>query len=181
MAELFQVGDYAAACIRSVLEEVFLERARQLAKWGEQDNPCVHDDGTIGCPTYDQELFNQRGMGIRLRDVMCSADYLKQVNDLATPVGKRTWAGVLAEEVAEAFEEVNQNANTETKIAELIQCAAVCCAWVENLRKRAGTMRTALLFESKPETPDAFAQILQRLDNIEAKLEKPEIKKGGKS
>lgn len=56
----------------------------------------------------------------------------KRLTDRAAEVGKLTWADVLGEEVAEAFD-----ASNETELAaELVQVAAVALRWVKAIHER---------------------------------------------
>lgn len=94
-----------------VLEEVSHERARQDARWGEQN----HRDGTGG----DQDKTN--------------ADLARQVCDDAFKTNAGSWALILTEEYAEAMAE-----SAPDKLrAELVQVAAVAVAWVEAIDRRA--------------------------------------------
>ncbi len=93
--------------LKSILDEVYLERARQDAKWGEQNHP----NGTGG--EWAQE----------------EADSCRQLCDVAFQDGCGTFRLILAEEVAEAFAESDKTRLRE----ELIQVAAVAVAWVEKL------------------------------------------------
>ncbi|MDN3356055.1 hypothetical protein [Actinomadura sp. DC4] len=88
------------------------ERARQDAKWGEQN----HDDGT-----GDQ----------RWRD---AANRVQLDVDEAARLGGTTWRGILHEEVFEAFAAMDP-AKLRT---ELIQVAAVAQVWAEAIDRRGG-------------------------------------------
>lgn len=105
---------------RSVLEEVFQERVRQDNKWGEQ-NPA---DGTGGPGRADD------------------ANQAKRFCDDSFKAGKGTWAAILGEEVAEAFAESDPVKLRE----ELVQCAAVCSAWIEAIDRRKPTPCTSHLW-----------------------------------
>lgn len=93
-----------------VMSEVAAERARQNAKWGEQN----HLDGT-GRPGDEYLAWWAR--------TVC------QANDPA----KDNWRDILQEEVSEAFAETDP----EALRAELVQIAAVAAAWIEALDRRA--------------------------------------------
>jgi hypothetical protein len=98
--------------IINVASEIVAERERQEVKWGQQDHP----DGTGG---PEAEVV---------------ADLLKR---LCKSAGLRdgagdTWLKILAEEVGEAFAETDPAALR----AELVQVAAVSCAWVEAIDRR---------------------------------------------
>lgn len=55
-----------------------------------------------------------------------------------------TWQTILSEEVGEAAKEVLDR-NFDKLEAELIQCAAVALAWLEDLRARDGTQKGKVL------------------------------------
>jgi hypothetical protein len=93
------------------LLEVSRERARQDAKWGEQNHP----DGTG--PTIP---------------TLNAVDRARHECDYAHRNGTGTWRHILAEEVAEAMAE----SNPARLRAELIQVAAVAVAWVEAVDRR---------------------------------------------
>lgn len=97
--------------IRPTLEEVAQERLRQVDLWGHQN----HADGT-GRPC----------------DVV-TADQQREACERAFREGWGTWSSILREEVAEAFAESDPAALR----TELIQVAAVACAWVEAIDRRA--------------------------------------------
>ena len=90
-----------------VLNDIRAERARQDAKWGEQNHP----DGTgrSGDPLV--------------------AEVVKADCDRAARNGMLTYRHILDEEVAEAFAE-----RDPAKLrAELVQVAAVAVAWIEKI------------------------------------------------
>lgn len=91
--------------------EVDTERQRQLKKWGDQ----THFDGT-GRPGDAKEADRLRAA--------CKANGPDEDN----------WRDILAEEVAEAFAETDQ----DLLRTELVQCAAVIAAWILNIDRRAG-------------------------------------------
>src|ERR1019366_2243930 len=94
--------------------EIHEERAAQLRKWGVQHWP----DGTA-TSHYDKEM----------------ADEAKRVTDEAMVRGSVTWRDILAEEILEVFAE-----HEWPKIRkELVQAAAVICAWVEDGDRRAAS------------------------------------------
>lgn len=95
----------------SMLEEVFLERSRQDARWGEQNHP----DGTGSADT--------------LMDWEDLANEAKWQNDQAVKDGTLTFRGILKEEVYEAFAEDDPKKLYE----ELGQVAAVAVVWMEKL------------------------------------------------
>jgi hypothetical protein len=96
-----------------VLNDVWEERARQHAQWGEQNLP----DGT--CPARASRA--RRGAA-------------KRACDKAAAQGKVTFAHVLAEEFFEVLCETDPVALRN----ELLQVAAVACQWVEAIDRRRG-------------------------------------------
>lgn len=94
----------------AVLSEIADERARQDAKWGEQNHP----DGTG--PAF--RTFAESG---RDRCQQAAAD------------GELTWRDILREETGEAYAEQDAGALR----TELIQVAAVAVAWIEAIDRRA--------------------------------------------
>ena len=95
-----------------ILPEIAAERARQDAKWGEQNHP----DGT--------------GM---LGD-LGRANRAKMACNSAASNGTLTYRHILDEEVREAFAEYDP-----AKLrAELVQVAAVAVAWIECIDRRGG-------------------------------------------
>ncbi|MFE9812346.1 NUDIX hydrolase [Streptomyces sp. NPDC005548] len=91
--------------------DVDAERQRQLKRWGDQ----THFDGT-GRPGDVEEADRLRAL--------CAANGPAEDN----------WRDILAEEVAEAFAETDQ----DRLRTELVQCAAVIAAWILNIDRRAG-------------------------------------------
>lgn len=102
-----------------VLAEVAAERARQDAKWGEQNHP----DGT------GRNVPWSVGVG-RMSDL---AERAKAVTDTGLRHGTVTWQDITLEEVLEAFAE-SDPARLRT---ELIQLAAVATQWAEAIDRRA--------------------------------------------
>lgn len=94
----------------NVLVDVKRERAKQDEKWGVQSHP----DGTGG-PVAERE-----------------AEEAKATCAFRAKLGKLSWFDILAEEVAEARAERDYRKLR----AELVQCAAVCVAWIEDLDAR---------------------------------------------
>ena len=93
-----------------ILPEIAAERARQDAKWGEQNHP----DGTGNAG--DAHVA-------RLAKSWC---------DNAAKRGALTYRHILDEEVQEAFAE-----SDPAKLrAELVQVAAVAVAWIECIDRR---------------------------------------------
>jgi len=104
------VGQITPIDTARVLRDVAAERERQTQKWGLQ----THPDGT-----------NEALRGVaRFAIAACEA---------AFDENKGTWRDILAEEVAEAFAEEDLSVLRK----ELVQVAAVCAAWIEDIDFRA--------------------------------------------
>lgn len=97
------------AAMWDVLEEIAKERERQDAKWGVQNRR----DGTNDSVYSQKERDNAR-------DVCDRAERLPS---------KASWLQILREEHLEAAAEVDKDRLRK----ELIQTAAVCVAWIENI------------------------------------------------
>ncbi|WP_225859144.1 hypothetical protein [Streptomyces albicerus] len=98
------------AGLSSVLAEIRAERARQDAKWGEQNHP----DGTGSKPQRE------------------AAGLARMACEDAFASGYGTWCHVLFEEVWEALAE-----SDPAKLrAELVQAAAVAVNWIEAIDRR---------------------------------------------
>lgn len=93
----------------TALKEVAAERARQDAKWGEQNHP----DGT-------SEEWKTVAVGMTVKA------------DSKAAQGKLTWRDILEEEIWEAYAETDP----ARLRAELIQIAAVAVNWVEAIDRR---------------------------------------------
>ncbi|WP_367134504.1 MULTISPECIES: hypothetical protein [Streptomyces] len=93
-----------------IAAEIDAERARQDAKWGEQN----HVDGT----GYDGSDSH--------------ADFWRKRCERAFAEGEGTWGHVLLEEAFEAIAESDPAALR----AELVQVAAVACAWIAAIDRR---------------------------------------------
>lgn len=94
----------------SLVAEIAEERARQDAKWGEQNHP--------------------NGTGDYLEII--EADVARMACEGAAEGGYLDWLHILREEVCEAFAE-----SDPARIrAELVQVAAVAVAWVEAIDRR---------------------------------------------
>lgn len=91
-----------------VLNEVALERILQDDQWGVQSHP------------------NTNAVA---RSFIADQYDIKRSVEADSQNGRCTWAHILLEEVAEAVEETDPQRIRE----ELVQVAAVCVAWVEDL------------------------------------------------
>lgn len=93
--------------------EILAERSRQDAKFGaDREQPDGTGDGRA--TVYVEAM--QKIVGRSMED------------------GSISWAAILLEEVSEALAEKPGSPNLRT---ELVQIAAVCVAWVENIDRRA--------------------------------------------
>ncbi|WXX09686.1 hypothetical protein [Mycobacterium phage MS810] len=95
----------------SVLDEIAAERARQEARWGEQNHP----DAVL------TNVYPIKG-----------GDYCKAITEARSAQGQCTYADILIEEVAEAIDEARLGDKAALRV-ELIQVAAVATKWVEKL------------------------------------------------
>ena len=95
------------------LDKILAERERQDEKWGQQN----HASGTG--PTVGKKRWT------------LYPGLMKEWVDLRSELGSVTWADILMEEIAEAFDESDPGKLEE----ELIQCAAVIVAWIESIAR----------------------------------------------
>lgn len=121
-------------------ELVAAERARQDAKWGQQNHP----DGTgpdeqVLAPLADilrSSHHDPRNMQVARATILARAATLAtdQAAALSRAVGKNyvTWALILLEEVFEALAEDDPDKLT----AELAQLAGVAQQWVDAIERR---------------------------------------------
>lgn len=109
------------ATTHSVLLEVFTERMRQDAKWGQQDHPSVNSFSDL---VDAEERADEYGI--------LSEAAAKEQCERRFAAGVGTYADIAIEEVAEAV-----CAEDDAKRrAELVQCAAVFVAWIEAIDRR---------------------------------------------
>jgi hypothetical protein len=109
-----------------VLDEVFEERKRQVARYGHNSEL---EDGTGPFETWlGLELDPGEALTSTDLELAFRADY--EAHEAQT--GKPTWMHLVREEVAEAFAETDP----DRLEAELIQVAALCVSWVEKIRAR---------------------------------------------
>ncbi|WP_240796961.1 hypothetical protein [Stenotrophomonas maltophilia] len=109
---------------QSVLAEVAQERARQEAKWGQQN----HVDWTPTLAATDLAGAWPAGVG----------DHFKFITDYKAKGAEGHRLGyfdILMEEVAEAHDEA-RDGDTKATRAELVQVAAVAVAWIECIDRR---------------------------------------------
>lgn len=112
------------AALGGVVREVLDERARQDAKWGEQNHPDLSPE----VAGYKLELVHEK-MGVAL-----AGDAKARVERLAR-LGELGYADIALEEFAEAIEAAALR-DTKALRTELIQTAAVLVAWVECIDRR---------------------------------------------
>lgn len=110
-------GTYIGARL-GVANEMISERARQDAKWGEQNHPSL--------PPY----FN----GDALVAYMPSHETAKVMVDRDADAGQSSWAHIAIEELTEALD-----AESELeRRTELVQLGAVIVASIEAIDRRSG-------------------------------------------
>lgn len=102
-----------------VLENVFEERLRQVAKYGH------NEDLQFGTGPDVQWLPEDPDRAVRI-ELIFRRDYEKH----EARNGKPTWMHLIREEVAEAFKE----SDPDRLEAELTQVAALCVSWIEKIR-----------------------------------------------
>lgn len=112
-----------------VLGEVAAERARQDAKWGEQNHPDYdpHDIDSVVRNEYGFRAERWKEINDRRAKQGC------EVKHVFPAASCTAWDGVLLEEVYEALAEHDPAKLRE----ELVQTAAVAVAWIEALDRRA--------------------------------------------
>lgn len=98
----------------SVIHEIALERKRQVALWGEQN----HSDLSKGD-------YTQSEMKVALK-------FVRQINEANIHNGTTNWYQIMREELLEAV----TAESTQHLREELIQCAAVILAWIEDVDRR---------------------------------------------
>jgi hypothetical protein len=100
-----------------IVDEVGAERTRQDLLWGQQDHP---------------NAPKRKNGGVLMA---LQASNAKKVYENAAKRGAVTWPLILTEEVAEAYEQAALGDEAALR-EELIQCAAVCVAWIECIDRR---------------------------------------------
>lgn len=107
----------------SLLEAVQSEIYRQDAKWGPDRS---YRDIAEGIFPEDTDTVRVHVSGITSADrAKSNVNYLIEIDQL-------TWADILMEEVCEALEEENPI----KRATELIQIAAVCLQWANDIASR---------------------------------------------
>lgn len=108
------LSDEQLYALDQVLHAVVEERNLQQHKWGEQNHP----DGTGG------------------EHSRTTANMARSQCEEAFAAKRGTWKDILREEYAEAVAETEA---AKLRV-ELIQIAAVCCAWIEAIDRREGEL-----------------------------------------
>ncbi len=108
-----------------VLKEVAIERQRQDAKWGVQNHPDLPEEAIQLDPAERCEYFS-----------LMAESVAKTACEEAFKDGRGSYADIFLEEVSEAIAAAN---NEKRLREELVQCAAVACAWVECIDRRGAT------------------------------------------
>lgn len=123
----FSIEDWMPLSME-VLREVAQERSRQVERYG-------HNEDLTDFPTPHRHWLACTSTALHLLNAdEIEAAFRAEYEEYEQREGKPTWMHLIREEVAEAFKETDP-ALLE---AELIQVAALCCSWVETLRRRAG-------------------------------------------
>jgi len=125
---------HTAAAAHVIAQEVLAERARQDAKWGEQNHP----DGTgpdtqpLGDIVFREAYRDAHTGSLTTIKASTLASAATEVTDVAAAHGNVTWTDILFEEFTEAVAEKDP-----IKLrAELIQVAAVAQQWVQAIDRR---------------------------------------------
>ena len=118
--------------VTDALRDVLAERARQEAKWGEQNHPMVD-------VTDEARRLGAEAVLTARRHGVSSADAAKLLVDGLARQGRVTYVDIFNEEVAEFVEACAVSGETsDAARTEMVQVAAVALAMVECIdRKRA--------------------------------------------
>lgn len=105
--------------MENIFDEIRIERAKQEAKWGEQNHPILEPvlidrDATRMCEEYEIPSENRAKS-------MCEINFSR---------GTGTWMHILVEEISEV---ASCGSNTGELRKELIQSASVLVAMIESL------------------------------------------------
>lgn len=107
----------------AVLEDIFEHRVEQEARYGHVNDLLL--DGTGPQETWLAPLTYLEAGRIQIK---LRADYEGFEEEKGLP----TWMHLVREEIAEVFQESDEQRLEE----ELIQVAALCTSWVERIRAR---------------------------------------------
>ena len=108
-----------------VLEEVFEERKRQVARYGHNDDKA---DGT----GMSVKWLSGTDINLDLRHADETEAAFRTEYDRNGGDEGADWMRLVREEIAEVFAEDDP----DKLQAELLQVAALCVSWVESIRKR---------------------------------------------
>lgn len=110
----------------AVLESVFQERIRQVAKYGHNE---TLEDGTGPMESWiPDSLTVDSSVPAETIEDRFRTDYEAYERVWGAP----TWMHLVREEIAEAFKESDPDRLEE----ELTQVAALCVSWIEKLHRR---------------------------------------------
>lgn len=121
-AQRIQQGSFAA-----ILDEVAVERDRQIQLWGIQDHP------SLAPQVLSAQDDDYRAAVFARYYRIATAGVARRACDDAFAAKRGTYAHVLIEEVAEVIDCLDDEIAMR---AELIQVAAVAAAWVETIDRR---------------------------------------------
>lgn len=119
--------------IGSILDEVLLERAKQAERFGDRED----------IPSVDPTLLWGRTRGeMNNEPVLVQAAERYEIPTAARARHLRegphySWPSILVEELAESVDAAVRFGDGPLLRAEIIQLAATCVAWVENIDRRA--------------------------------------------
>lgn len=115
-----------------IFAAIAAERARQDARWGEQNHDSVWGVVARHLVRPTEEMAEHYGVP--------TAAAAKAACERAARGGHIAWADILVEEVAEAIEaavlEQHDEVAYEDVDRELVQIAAVCVSWMEARARR---------------------------------------------
>lgn len=118
-----------------VADDVAAERARQDAKWGEQNHPDGTGPNTTPLVAIVKVAWRGNEVPVGVQHYAHGLALMaKQTTDHAARAGMVTWRDILLEEVFEALAEDDPAALR----TELIQVAAVAQQWAEAIDRRGG-------------------------------------------
>lgn len=128
----------------AVLQEVREERARQNAKWGEQNHPSTAPVPSITVNSTSipavTSLLTRAYYGLK------TAGACKDIVDAHARNGTLTFGDIHAEELAEALECENE----VDMRRELVQLAAVTVAWIEAIDRRTNNVGHVAAIHANP-------------------------------
>ncbi len=105
--------------MENIFNEIRKERAKQEAKWGEQNHPIL-----------DPILIEKSGQSMCKSYEIPSEDRARKMVETCAEQGNLTFMHILIEEISEA---VSCGSNIDELRTELIQSASVLVAMIESL------------------------------------------------